>query len=387
MVHRLHPEPGHRRDARRRQLAGALDHAQRPVRRRRLHRPRRSARPRPDRSGATPCRRSRASCPTSTSPPPTPTRSRARSSRSPRSAACPPPTAPAAARRPGFVPIIGSLRRLRLHRGHGRLHQPGAAARRRTGSTVTIYVSDGPARRPTRSPPVAAAVAVATAAAAAAGTVAAAAAATAGATAGADGRRQRPRRRRRPVRMTSGGPLAQAELAAYLRGDGTAVGAAPHLRLHHAHHLAHRPHPLAGRPGLLDRPGDQLARSRRLVELRGQVARDHLGLGALLRGALGAAGVRERLRGLTPLLGLALSTPTTSSSVSSRASLPATSALVIAVSTIRSVEERDLVAGLDGGGEVGAQPVLEVAHGPIVAPRQRFARRRGRVGPCDSLTP
>ena len=39
--------------------------------------------------------------------------------------------------------------------------------------------------------------------------------------------------------------------------------------------------------------------------------------------------------------------------------MPATSALVIAVSTIRSVDERTVVARLDRGGEIGAEPVLE----------------------------
>ena len=50
-----------------------------------------------------------------------------------------------------------------------------------------------------------------------------------------------------------------------------------------------------------------------------------------------------------------------SSSVSSRASLPATSALVMAVSTIRRVDGAQLVARLDRGGQVGAELVLEGA--------------------------
>ena len=57
-----------------------------------------------------------------------------------------------------------------------------------------------------------------------------------------------------------------------------------------------------------------------------------------------------------------VSTPTTSSSLSSRASLPATSAFVIAVSTMRSVEDRTSSRAFIDGGQVGAESVLEVTH-------------------------
>ena len=58
-------------------------------------------------------------------------------------------------------------------------------------------------------------------------------------------RARRPRARRGPE------PDGSAELAPDLRGDRTAVGAALDLRLDRAHHLAHGPHALARRAGLL----------------------------------------------------------------------------------------------------------------------------------------
>ena len=95
-----------------------------------------------------------------------------------------------------------------------------------------------------------------------------------------------------------------AQLAAYLRGDGAAVGAA----------LA----PGAGRrPSPCPSPACPRRRRRSAsiaavtssaicgrVELLGQVVGDHLRLGPLLVGHLGAAAVVERGRGLAALLGL-----------------------------------------------------------------------------------
>ena len=69
-----------------------------------------------------------------------------------------------------------------------------------------------------------------------------------------NGERQRQRQRQRRRRRRR--PLGLAQLAAYLRCDGAAVGTALDLRLHDAHHLAHRLHALAGGAGLLDRGGD-----------------------------------------------------------------------------------------------------------------------------------
>ena len=108
-------------------------------------------------------------------------------------------------------------------------------------------------------------------------------------------------------------------------------------------------------------------------QLLGQELGDDRGLGALLVGQLGAIGVVEACGGLASLLGLAsASTPMTSSSVSSRACLPATSAFVIAVSTIRSVEERSSSRAFMEVVRSCAELVLERAMPAIVAACDRL---------------
>ena len=97
--------------------------------------------------------------------------------------------------------------------------------------------------------------------------------------------------------------------------------------------------PVVAHAELVDRRGDQRG-DLLLGELLGQVARDHRRLRALLVGLLVAPGVVERLGGLAPLLGLAAEHAEDVVVGELAASLPATSALVTAVSTIRRVEER-----------------------------------------------
>ena len=98
-------------------------------------------------------------------------------------------------------------------------------------------------------------------------------------------------------------------------------------------------------------------------ELLGQVVGDHGGLGALLGGHLGAAGVVERLGRLAALLGLAGEHP----------EHVVVGELARLLAGDLGVGDRGqhhpqgggphLVTGLDRGGEVGAQTVLELAHG------------------------
>ncbi len=107
----------------------------------------------------------------------------------------------------------------------------------------------------------------------------------------------------------------------------------------HAHDLAHGPHPVLADAELVDDLGDHGAHLV-LAELLGQVVGDDGGLGPLLGGLLVAAGVAERLGGLAALLGLAGEHPEDVLVGQLALGLAATSALVTAVRTIRSVDER-----------------------------------------------
>ena len=207
VVRRLHAEPRHRGDARRRQLPRPPDHPQRPVRRRRSTSTGRSAPPRPARSGGTPCRRSRTSCPTSTSPIPTRRRSPAARSTVPSVGGLEPADAADPAPRGRVRAEHRVLRRLDLRRGHVAYTDPVAGATLGTGSPVTIYISNGNGTERRRLTATAATLN------GRAGT----------AVAGSS---------RHSVPGRPSVPAAGAELAPYLRGDHAAVGAAAHLRLH-----------------------------------------------------------------------------------------------------------------------------------------------------------
>ena len=163
---------------------------------------------------------------------------------------------------------------------------------------------------------------------------------------------------RRPRSLTS---AAQPELAAYLCCHRATVGAALDLRRHHAHHLAHRLHALVGRADLGDRGGDQ---GDDLVgaELGRKVVGDHGGLGGLLGGHLGPAAVGEGGRRLAPLLGLGREHPD-DVVVAELARLLA-GHLGVGDRREHHPDRRGthLVAGLDGGGEIRAETVLELAH-------------------------
>ena len=189
------------------------------------------------------------------------------------------------------------------------------------------------------------------------------AAATAAAVADGGGRRrQRRRPRRRPAPTPSLRGDGSAQLAAYLRGDDGAVGAA--LDLRRERRPSPCPWPACPRrrrrsarrrrsPGRRSRPRRAgRAGSRRSPRPRPAPCS---AISARPPSAKAVAASRRFLASVE-------STPMTSSSVSSRASLPATSALVIAVSTIRSVDERSSSRALHRGGQVGAEAVLEGAH-------------------------
>ena len=129
-----------------------------------------------------------------------------------------------------------------------------------------------------------------------------------------------------------------------------------------------------------------------VAELRRQVVGDHGRLGDLLGGHLRAAAVGERGRGLAPLLGLG----------GEHADDVVVAELAGLLAGHLGVGDRGedhpqrrgahLVAGLDRGGEVGAQTVLEVAHArhcgslarvtlPRRRPPYRCCRRRSAPGP------
>ena len=96
-----------------------------------------------------------------------------------------------------------------------------------------------------------------------------------------------------------------------------------------------------------------------VVELRGQVVGQHLALGLLPRGLLGAAGRPERLGGLPALLRLA---PEHGLHlvVGELAGLLAGDLLGADGGEHHAERRRaQLVAGLHGGGQVGAQPFLQ----------------------------
>ena len=119
-----------------------------------------------------------------------------------------------------------------------------------------------------------------------------------------------------------------------------------------------------------------------VVELRGQVVGDHLGLGALLGGHLGAAGV-VRTRSAASRRFLA--------SVDSTADDVVVAELAGLLAGDLGVGDRgqhhpqgrgaQLVAGLDGGGEVGAESVLESAHARHCGSLARMPLRPASVTP------
>src|SRR4029453_17673390 len=95
--------------------------------------------------------------------------------------------------------------------------------------------------------------------------------------------------------------VGSAELAADLGGDPAAVGTAGHPSVGRPHDRAHVLH--AGGPG----PGDHVGDDRGevgVLELRRQVAGQHLALGLLALRLFRAAGRAERLGGLPALLRL-----------------------------------------------------------------------------------
>ena len=156
-----------------------------------------------------------------------------------------------------------------------------------------------------------------------------------------------------------GQPLAQ--LAAYLRSDGTAVGATLDLGRDDAHHLAHRAHALVGRAGLGDGRRHEVG-DLRVGERRREVLRDDLALGGLLGRHLLAAAVGEGGGRLAAPLRLGRQ-DTEDVVVGELAGLLAGD-LGVGDGGQHHPQGRgaQLVARLHGGGEVGAETVLQSTH-------------------------
>ncbi len=198
-----------------------------------------------------------------------------------------------------------------------------------------------------------------------------------------------PRQRARPRALTAG--LRAQSVGGESWRRTSAATAPPSARpctwgVSDAHHLAHGAHPLAGRAGLGDHRGDQV-RDLLVGELLGQVVGDHRRLGTLLVGELRASGVGEGGGRLAALLGLGREHPD-DVVVAQLAGLLARH-LGVGDRRQHHPDRRgaQLVAGLDRGGEVAAQPVLESAHqAPAEARAVRAVPWGVHARHCGSLT-
>ena len=139
----------------------------------------------------------------------------------------------------------------------------------------------------------------------------------------------------RPGGLSRARRRSSGERAADLGRYPAALGPPGHPRRDRLHDLPHGGH--ARRPGLRDHLGDD-RRQLSVAELSGQVPGQHLVLGPLRGGLLRPPGRLERVGRLAAPPGLPRPARlSTSSSLRSARSLPATSSLVIEVRTIRSV--------------------------------------------------
>ena len=165
------------------------------------------------------------------------------------------------------------------------------------------------------------------------------------------------------ARATAGASRAQgsAELAADLRGHHAAVG--PPLTCG-CTRPSPCPSPRMPSPAAPVCAIAEVTRSAISSSLSGvgQVVGDHLGLGPLLGGQLGAAGLVERLAASRRFFASLANTATTSSSESSPGLLAGHLGVGDRGQHHPQRRGAELVAGLDRGGQVGAQTVLQLSH-------------------------